>query len=279
MSQKAGFALGIRHSEPEPPSSPSHNAIDVDDDKDFAVGRSYLDPKLLLKPTVDAVTVNQNESFALGTRHVESSLPLTSAVDAVAVHHNEGFASGTGNLEPNPLSTPTVDAVAVNRKEGFKCLLCGKCLSGRRELNVHREAHALGRFPCPVNRCRYAQGKSQAELDFHLREDHADVTKQRGSERFACWYCGRNLKTRRRLIVHVRLHEDGRFPCSIDNCSFPVLLTQGALDQHLKKTHTDDEISGSILMKPSCYLVGIIDGGFRGVQFATRGPNLERLKY
>ena len=260
--------------EPDLPASPSYDAIAVDDDEDFAAGISYLDPELLLKPTVDVGAVSHREGFALGRSNLEHPLS-TPTVDAVAVNHHEGFTSGTSHLEHSP-SGPTVDAVTVNqnelfasgtrhlepslpaipavdaiagtRKEGYNCPLCGKYLNRRGDLNRHMKVHASGQINCLVDGCNYHTAKSQAELDFHVRVNHADITEQGGGVRFTCWHCGRHMGRRRPLIAHVKLHESGfKFPCPIDNCSSPALWDQVALDRHLKKKHTDAEISGSFL--------------------------------
>ena len=149
--------------------------------------------------------------------------------------------------QPSAPSTPSHDAVAVDHEEDFICSLCGRCLTERRILRRHMALHESGKFLCPVNRCKYHLGKSQGELDFHLREKHSVVTEQREGERFACWYCGRNMNKRRPLLKHVRFHESGRFPCPINNCSSSVLLTQYALDQHLNNEHKNVQIRGSLL--------------------------------
>lgn len=236
----------IGYVEPDPLVSPSYDAIAVDHDEDFAAGISRLEHPLL-NPTGDAVAVNHNENFASGTSHLEPNPPPTLAVNAVVVNHNENFASGTGHLVPNPPLTSTGGAVAGNHNERFKCPVCGKCLTRQRTLNRHTKLHALGRFPCPVKGCKFNGGKSQGELIFHLREDHTDITEQRGGDRFACWYCGRNMKSKPTLMYHVELHKSGKFPCPVDNCPSSAQLTQGALDHHLKDKHTDDQISGPFL--------------------------------
>ncbi|KAK0509732.1 hypothetical protein JMJ35_008126 [Cladonia borealis] len=247
VNHHEGFTSGTSRLERDLPASPSYNAIAVDDDEDFAAGISYLDPKVLLKPTVDAVTVNHIEGFASGTSHLEHP-PSGPTVDAVTVNQNEVFALGTRHVESSLPSTPTVDAVAGNHKEGFNCPLCGKYLNRRGDLNRHMKVHASGQINCLVDGCNYHTAKSQAELDFHVRVNHADITEQGGGVRFTCWHCGRHMGRRRPLIAHVKLHESGyKFPCPIDNCSSPALWDQVALDRHLKNKHTDAEISGSFL--------------------------------
>lgn len=156
-------------------------------------------------------------------------------------------SSDTSHWEPDLPSNPTDDPITVAHNEDYKCSLCGKCLKERKSLHHHMALHESGKFLCPVNRCVYRGGKSQWELDFHLREKHSVVTEQREGERFACWYCGRNMNKRRPLLEHVRFHESGRFPCPIDDCSSSVLLTQYALDQHLNNEHKNVQISGSLL--------------------------------
>ena len=244
VNPKEVFASGTRHLVP---NLATVDAVAVNHIEGFASGTSHLEHSPS-GPTVDAVTVNQNELFASGTRHVESSLPSTPTVDAVAVNHNEVFALGTRHLEPSLPAIPAVDAVAGNRKEGYNCPLCGKYLNRRGDLNRHMKVHASGQINCLVDGCNYHTAKSQAELDFHVRVNHADITEQGGGVRFTCWHCGRHMGRRRPLIAHVKLHESGfKFPCPIDNCSSPALWDQVALDRHLKKKHTDAEISGSFL--------------------------------
>ena len=182
-----------------------------------------------------------------GTSNLEPNPPSTLTVDDVAVNHNKDFASGTSNLESNPPSTLTVDDVAVNHNKRFKCPLCGKCVTKQWVLDGHMKLHAAGKLPCPVNGCKYHEGKSQADLDFHLRVDHADITEQREGARFTCWYCGRNMNERSKLKRHTRFHEAGKFPCPVDNCSSYVLQTQDELDQHLEKQHANEQTSGSLL--------------------------------
>ena len=230
-----------------PPSSPSPDAVAVNRNEDFTSGTSNLEPAPPSNPTISAVAVNHNEDFAWGTSNLEPDPLSNPTFDAVAVNHNEDFAWGTSNLEPDPLSNPIINAVAVNHNKRFKCSLCGKSVSHQWVLDRHIMLHAAGKFTCPVNGCKYHTAKSQAELDFHLRVDHADITEQRGGARYTCWYCGRNMNNRGALIRHTRLHEAGKFPCPVDNCSSYVLLTQGALDHHLESKHTEDEISGSFL--------------------------------
>ena len=230
-----------------PPSSPSPDAVAVNRNEDFTSGTSNLEPAPSSNPTISAVAVNHNKDFAWGKSNLEPDPLSNPTVDAVAVNHNEDFAWGTSNLEPDPLSNPIVNAVAVNHNKRFKCSLCGKSVSKQWVLDRHIMLHAAGKFTCPVNGCKYHTAKSQAELDFHLRVSHADITEQKGGARFTCWYCGRNMNNRGALIRHTRLHEAGKFPCPVDNCSSYVLLTQGALDHHLESKHTEDEISGSFL--------------------------------
>ena len=185
--------------------------------------------------------------FWQGASVAAPQTPSTSSVSERDGTPQLPVSSGTSHLGPNTQSTPTDDAIAVAHNEDFKCPSCGKCLGERQSLRLHMVSHESGKFLCPVNRCRYCSAKSQAELDFHLREDHSVVTEQTEGERFACWYCGRNMNKRRRLLVHVRFHESGKFPCPIDNCSSSVLLSQDALEQHLSNKHTNIQICGSLL--------------------------------
>lgn len=203
-------------------------------------------------PPPSAISVSNHDGIvrwlaSVDTSYLESNPPSSPSPDAVAVNRNEDFVWGTSNLEPDPLSNPTVDAVAVNHNKRFKCSLCGKAVSKQWVLDRHIMLHAAGRFTCPVNGCKYHTAKSQAELDFHLRVSHADITEQRGGARFTCWYCGRNMNERSLLIRHARLHEAGKFPCPIDNCSSYVHKTQIELDEHLKIIHTNGQISESLL--------------------------------
>ena len=256
--------------EPNLPASPSYDASFIEDDEDLATGLSYLDPNRTLIPTVDAVAGNHDEGFEVGTRHLEPNPQSTPTVDAVAANRNEGFASATEHLEPDHVDAVTADpnegfaagtshllsdppsklsarTVAAYNKESFKCPLCGKCVSRQVVLDGHMKSHAAGKFPCSVKGCNYHTAKSQLALDFHVRVDHADVTQQREGVRFECWHCGRNMHQRNPLLYHVKLHEAGKFPCPIDNCSSRTHSTQYALDEHLNNEHTDAEISGSFL--------------------------------
>ena len=184
--------------------------------------------------------------------YLEPNPPSSPSPEAVAVNHNKDFASGTSNLEPNPASTLTVDDVTVNHNKRFECSICGKCVTKQWVLNGHMKLHAAGKLPCPVNGCKYHEAKSWADLDFHLRVDHAlrvnetDIIEQRGGAKFTCWYCGRNMNKRSLLKRHTRWHEAGKFPCPVDNCSSRVHQTQVALDQHLELDHTNEQISGSL---------------------------------
>ena len=270
VSDRDGTSRGLSSGdtgqlEHDSPSISNYDAMAVEHSEDgtsrgpSSAGTGHLEHDSPSISNYDAMAVDHSEDgisrgpSSGGTGQLEHDPPSISNYDAMAVDHSEDGISrgpssgGTGQLEHDPPSISNYDAMAVDHSENFKCPFCGKCLTDIRSFNRHKEAHESGKVLCPVNKCRYHSGKTKWELDFHMREKHPDIAEQREGERFACWYCGRNMKARRQLLVHVRFHEVGRFPCPINNCSSSVLLSQHALDQHLKKIHKNVQMCGSLL--------------------------------
>ena len=241
-----------------------------------------LDP--LSIPRLDAISVSDHDVMphmppSPGTIQLEPDPALIPSVSTNSESDHGGIphlpsSPGTMHLEPNSALIPVVED---EDKKNLKCLLCDKYLSNRQHFVAHMASHNSGRILCSISVCHYS-ARSQGAMDIHMRLKHSDVTSEGKGEVLACWYCGRNMGNKAPLRRHVRNHDSGKFPCSIDNCSSRVMLTQDALDQHLDRKHGDVPDVWVTPRKSSHTLFDFIDGILRVARFGTRGTDLGRLK-
>ena len=184
---------------------------------------------------------------------------------------------GTGQLEPGPPSIPNLDTSAIDHSGDGQCLLCGKYLASRQTFGKHMASHNSGRILCSISMCHFST-TSQDALDIHMDLKHPNVTNERKVEIHACSYCGRKMNHRRQLLTHAKLHDSGKFPCPIDNCSSHVMLTQNALDRHLDRDHGDAPDVWVTPRKSSHKLSDCIDGVLRVARFGTKGARSQKTK-